>query len=511
MEDKVEKKQHRVAGKILLKAILQQNTPLLISNGRSDDSDIDLITLPDKTPYIPGTSLAGLIRNRMSKIEKVDTPSFRQFWGYNTDKGQNYQSHIIMHSARLCDDNGALIKKNGVKAWKVNREDGIKIDKETKQIDNKYDYQVLQPGNRFLFMAEVTIREGFCRKEFLSFAENVLNILGSDLRVGAMTQNGFGRFSVVDSKSWLTALDFSEEASQEKWFKYIEPDQATSDKLQESEYKIVPIAESQFKIDAYFRIKSSLITADYSQPLGNGKDDSDKIHKMRTENHNDSQTFAIITGKALKGAISQKAHDIIEEYFKEQSNVSQLYKSLFGSVDESEPNNRAIKSTLLIEETKIPIANQEKDKVEIDKRSDQPSVLSKAQTRIKIDRFTGGTVRGALLNTRPIWHNEGSDYFHVSMKIMNDNNLDSEEGQWLYHNKRVLLLHILKHLWTGNLAIGGEKGIGRGVLKGQYAIITEGEKKAEIIQRADSLEITDENRLLKNYNTWVQKQSVAVA
>ena len=45
-----------------------------------------------------------------------------------------------------------------------------------------------------------------------------------------------------------------------------------------------------------------------------------------------------------------------------------------------------------------------------------------------------------------------------------------------------LLLQLLKDLWTGDLAIGGEKNIGRGVLEGLYARISWGTTSVEIRQ-----------------------------
>jgi len=77
------------------------------------------------------------------------------------------------------------------------------------------------------------------------------------------------------------------------------------------------------------------------------------------------------------------------------------------------------------------------------------------QQRIKIDRFTGGTMSGALFDSQPIFaKNNGTNRLKIKIKDAQD----PEKG---------LLLLLLKDLWTADLPVGGEKNIGRGVLEGK--------------------------------------------
>jgi len=90
--------------------------------------------------------------------------------------------------------------------------------------------------------------------------------------------------------------------------------------------------------------------------------------------------------------------------------------------------------------------------------------------RIKIDRFTGGTIKTALFNTMPLWsNNEQNKSVTINMDVIKYN--PWEAG---------LMLQVLKDLWCEDLPIGGEKNVGRGILKGICAKIFLGNKVIKI-------------------------------
>lgn len=97
-------------------------------------------------------------------------------------------------------------------------------------------------------------------------------------------------------------------------------------------------------------------------------------------------------------------------------------------------------------------------------------VIAKEQSRNRIDRFTGGTIDTALFTTKPIWQKKREEpvvRLHFGVKAA-----ESWEAG--------LALLLLKDLWLGRTAIGGEKSIGRGTLKGVRATISYDGKKWEI-------------------------------
>ena len=89
-----------------------------------------------------------------------------------------------------------------------------------------------------------------------------------------------------------------------------------------------------------------------------------------------------------------------------------------------------------------------------------------AHTRNKIDRITGGTLQGTLFSTKPVY---GAANLHVHFEIVDAK--DFEAG---------LAIFLLRDLWLGNVAIGGEKSIGRGTVRGVCAKINFRDKSYEL-------------------------------
>jgi hypothetical protein len=89
------------------------------------------------------------------------------------------------------------------------------------------------------------------------------------------------------------------------------------------------------------------------------------------------------------------------------------------------------------------------------------------QNRIRIDRFTGSVYGTGLFNEQPVF---GKNDTLVAIDLTLRNPQDAEIG---------LLLLLLKDLWTGDLPLGGEVGIGRGRLKGVEAVIETPHHKAK--------------------------------
>ena len=93
--------------------------------------------------------------------------------------------------------------------------------------------------------------------------------------------------------------------------------------------------------------------------------------------------------------------------------------------------------------------------------------IAELQTRIKIDRFTGGTIESALFETMPLFNQYNPESDNPSEKVRNVRITITDYEPY----EAGLMLLILKDLWTGDLAVGGEKGVGRGTFKGFRAEI----------------------------------------
>jgi hypothetical protein len=119
------------------------------------------------------------------------------------------------------------------------------------------------------------------------------------------------------------------------------------------------------------------------------------------------------------------------------------------------------------------------------------TVHHERQPRIKIDRFTGGVIGGALFETEPIWHKE--EKIKVKIQVKKQKDRDSFWGVGL-------MLLVLKDLWNADLPVGGEKSIGRGLLVGRRARIRVDGREFEIEENEKgTLDIKGDRDIMEKY------------
>jgi CRISPR/Cas system CSM-associated protein Csm3 (group 7 of RAMP superfamily) len=179
-----------IKGRFLIKGTLSLLSPLIIGTGEKQDLDIVVIKDINGNPYIPATSLTGALRHYFYEqlLLKGDRNQFDFFWG--SPKDFSFSKDSCFQSAFVIDD---LIAIN---TPSVTFRDGVCIDPctGTARDEMKYDYEVVEPEADFVFNAQVTLREGFCRHTFLKTIASIIKILAENkVSLGAMTTKGFGK------------------------------------------------------------------------------------------------------------------------------------------------------------------------------------------------------------------------------------------------------------------------------------------------------------------------------
>ena len=462
--------ENRITHKIIAVAILENTSPLLMGKGKGDEADKVIMLDEKENPYIPASAFVGAIRSHF--INEFDIPvhsstggswndDYFRYWGGSYTVKENGKEIEKSSQSHLAIDNLYLIE--GI-PQNISIRDGVEIDyitnivkekdKNGKKSGGKYDYQLLEPGAKFKLHLELTIRKGFNE----SIQKQLLNYIISGLehdkfRFGAHTSFGFGK--VETSKLKVYDYNFGEDGNMDvfnNWKKYLEADKNTFDFAGENDIcKSLPEFKSEllkpensFSIKADFKIKSSLITGG----VGPSDSNSDKtnLHSYRNSESVPvrSELVPVLSGKSIKGALRSRAGKIVNTIGgTPEKIVDPLFGFVYkkGKVDEKK--NNAQKSRLLIEEVVM-------------KNAGKPIM----QDRVKIDRFRGGASDGAKFDSEPLWRN-ANETFQIKLSIKN---YKKEEAG--------LMLHLLKDLWTSDLAIGGEKNVGRGVLEGVKADIS---------------------------------------
>ncbi len=410
--------------KIVLNGIISNISPLLIGGGGDEETDSDILRDENGKPFVPGTSIAGILRHHLHKHYKGfrsnDTNNSEltllesYFGSANPDNGND--SKIIFSDLVLANDVHIQIR------------DGIRIDNKTGITSDKakFDYEVIEPGAEFKFRIEIG---GNDKGKLLG----LISILKEDIRrekitIGAKTNLGFGRIALKDSS--LSFYDLKDKDDIVKWIKK-EGNPFVNNSLKQYEYQ-----SDSFRMEFDFVIKNSLIVRHYSDDAA-----------ASDSSHITSSGKNIIPGTSIKGAIRARAERILNTLG--MTNGDELFNFLFGnSLKNYEHNDKKYDAS-------IP------SRVRINEVVIKQNVLSGIQQRIKIDRFTGGTIDGALFDSMPVFSKDDKNVNKLILEM--DNPIDAEIG---------LLLLILKDLWTGDLPIGGEKNIGRGVLKGKRVKIS---------------------------------------
>lgn len=448
-----EKEKNSIIGKIILQGELECLSPLHIGCGSDERSDLDVLLDEQGNPFIPATSLIGVLRHLTKEI--TPKKDFKKFWGYTPDEEDERKKDPGQQSTIRCSD---LLCQS--LASKPVIRDGIKIEEITGMVKpgGKYDYELVERGTTFDLKMEFSYRE-----DDATFVKNmaatIYDLLSKKhIRLGAKTTSGFGEIGLRKGSAKIYQFDFSQKEDVVVWLcrKLPEKNCITPDKLGTAFLH----DQNLFSMAATFALKNALIVRSYSEDPNAPDAVHITSHKVGKE-----KPDWVLPGTSLKGAIRARAERIVNTIFdiakpEEKVKVESIIKNLFGYVIENERENNKQKGRIRIEERLIE------------------NVTAEQQTRIKIDRFTGGTIESALLETMPVF--SGNNDKHLEMQITVEQCKSHEIG---------LLLLILKDLWTGDLAVGGEKNVGRGVLQGISATLTWKDGASRLGEHASPIEI----------------------
>lgn len=408
----------KVMQKIVLTGTLQLNSPLIIGSGtetesRTNEADLHILKNKQEKPFIPGTSLAGVLRDWLAGNNPAATDKLFGFVTQN-DAGMNdIQSAVAVSDVVL--DNAMIVVRDGVS---IDGYTGTGIK------GAKYDYEAVERGATGNFSMVVTIRAYQEQNipELNTLIEQMADRLYTGIRVGALTAKGFGLVTVPDIV--VDYYNFRDKNSVTSWLLKQSSKKQYFGKLAEEE------TGNAFVVDGDFELLTSLLLRDQNV---NEKSGDTKLNAVPMKSKGDY----LIPGTSLKGVLRHQAEKILTVLGKPES---LLYNLMGYSVEDESRKSRFIVNEVYFKN----------------------GVIEKDQTRNRIDRFTGGTIESALFTNRALYQEKPSvPVVHLHFEIKDC--ADWEAG---------LALFMLKDLWTGNIALGGEKSIGRGLLKGVSASIS---------------------------------------
>ncbi|WP_369010546.1 RAMP superfamily CRISPR-associated protein [Nostoc favosum] len=232
-----------------------------------------------------------------------------------------------------------------------------------------------------------------------------------------------------------------------------------------------PDKRDRLFITAKFQLASPLLIRS-GQDLIQNKCSPDVVH---LHSYRKDKPEPVVSGTSLAGVLWHRAERIVNTLDK---NLQIVY-DLFGFVKEESKQAKA--SRLVIHESLIE------------------NTVDIVQSRIAIDRFTGGAYNGALFQEQPVFSISKKEDSQKINKVKGKLKKSSNTSSNTAHIKLELelrqpkgyeiglLLLLLKDLWTGDLPIGGTSSIGRGRLQGV---------EATIVWQQHKWVISEENRKL---------------
>ncbi|WP_179065284.1 RAMP superfamily CRISPR-associated protein [Nostoc sp. C052] len=169
----------RLSGKLLAE------TPIHVG-GICNDSLVDLALAVDGQGryYIPGTSLAGVLRAWM---QEYDAKLTQDLWGFQDDD-RGHASFILVEDSLVNQDAIAEIR-DGVG---INRSFGAAADK------IKYDRAILAKGSLINLDLTVELQTGFFERALNALHLLIMALRDGEIKLGAAKTRGLGKVKLID-------------------------------------------------------------------------------------------------------------------------------------------------------------------------------------------------------------------------------------------------------------------------------------------------------------------------
>jgi CRISPR/Cas system CMR subunit Cmr4 (Cas7 group RAMP superfamily) len=421
-------KSREIVKRIVIEGQLTLETPTSLGNGETvGPTDMNLLRDPvdPSRALLTGTTIAGALRSYLREVRHgygkqspKESPVLALF-GESRGADAGNQSLLIMDDARS-EDPVTVEIRDGVR---------IKAATGTAKEGAKFDVELLQAGTTFLLRFELLVPQDQDEAALKrALAQALHGFEESEIPLGARKRRGFGRCRV---DGWrVTTYDLTTPADIVAWLR---EDGTPSETAPIATALDVTLPETdaryRFELDATFSLDGSLLIR------AEAESGADAGGHLRSPRPGKEAPVPVLPGTSLAGVLRHRALRIANTLAPDEARGPELVDELFGSSKE----DVLTASRVAVHETVVE------------------NVRPLVQTRVKIDRFTGGAYPTALFSEEPVF---GGPDSRVQVKLTLRNPKDHEVG---------LLLLLLKDLWTGDLPVGGERSVGRGRLQGVEA------------------------------------------
>lgn len=471
-------------------------------------------------PYIPGTSLAGIMRHAAVKTGIAD-----EVFGNGGNEG--FGSRIIFSPGLMVGEDGKVVEglknlnfKDGFYSHfkQLPYRDHVRINDRGTAVDRaKFDEELVFKGTRFVFEIEL-----IGNHEDKRSWEKILNLVNSpNFRIGSGTRKGHGNFMPVLEKSFQATYDLLQEKDLEaylikssslnqnlpnnspikfeekvldNWERYSlrlspsdffifgagygdeEADRISKKekfiqwkdgkpKLLEEDFILIPATSIKgalwHRVAFHFNRESGNFIGELKNNQAPGKKFPVEIFTQQLENLISNQEISITSEDDIYENLIQKIEDFrfedkedwkkYMEYLEDEgikmnrttaasSDENNGVNELFGFAKDSENNISGSRGAVLLNDLYIPF-DRKKEKV---------------FNHVKIDRFTGGALDGALFQEKAFYSPDPIEFdIWVEASVLKNQQIKEAFEK------------SLDDLISGNLPLGGMTTKGHGFFKGE--------------------------------------------
>ena len=479
-------KEIKIDYRFLARVVIEAATPLAVHSGEKNFLT-DAVVMKDVNglPYIPGSSIAGVLRHAWKESgNDVDWLfGFQNFQkSVDEEKVQNDEdkdpdgmgSRLILTEARILNSKGEVIEGLVLDATSddllKHYEDlpvrqhvrmthrGVAADK------GKFDEQVVFAGTRFCFEMEM-----LGQKDETETFKQLLAILNqSTFRLGGGSRKGFGKIEVVEIK-------YDEMEIKDPY--YLEKS-SDLEKCKEWYRQTLPKPKnSEVKIHCYMLRPENFFL--FGSGFGDGDADMTPVKEQKVVwdgtiekpfGHLAIEEY-LIPATSVKGALAHRTafhYNRIDNFFADGKTKEEIeahtgtnneaVRMLFGYEGDENGKGKQRGNVLLSD----MFINNAQDKV---------------FNHVAIDRFTGGSIDGALFAEKAAyWHSDDKNDYPLTLEILideknikkavNKHNEDSEK-KISYENVCNAFNAALADLCEGRLPLGGSVNRGHGIFNGK--------------------------------------------
>ena len=414
-----------VVRRLYARGIWVLHSPGHFGGSKTGRADMCLLRDQHGHPFVPAASIAGAARSYLARYSLPwlkyqdglthELPALKRLFG-GADKNDTMSALIVDDAA--CDKTATTIR------------DSVRIDHKTGSAaaQAKFDVEIIECGTGFELNLQCIVRHGDLHDNVCMLEKWFLALLHGfqtgDIHLGARTRRGYGRGKV---EAWdIRDLQMKEPADVMAWL------QDTVWSRPASALMPCPLPADQRRY-VHMQVDFALCTSLLIRSPSAGPQDPDVVHLQ-------SGQQPVVPGTSMGGAFRHRATLIATVIGWSKDAVNEM----FGPVHKQQ----------------TPAAHQEglwASRVSIEEQT-VSHVEPKRQHRVAIDRFTGGSLPGALFNEEPIFPQQPAPHLRLRLTLEEPN--DAEIG---------LLLLTLRDFWYGHAALGGETGNGRGTLQGVKA------------------------------------------